>query len=441
MNNSDLIVAIEIGSSKIKGAVGQVDSSGNLHVKSIEEEHQHVNYVRYGCVQNVKEVANELNRVITKLTNCIKPAKITAVYVGIGGRSLKSTSSHLKLSFNTDTEISSDIVARLLKQAKVIGDDVELLDIEPVEFQVDGKSQDADPVGILARELSADVTLISCRQQIRRNLELAIKDKLDLTINGVVVRPTAMADLVLTSDEKRLGAMLVDCGAETTTVSLYKGGALIYLATIPLGSRHITRDLMTLPALEEKAEELKRMCGNVTPNAEESNNTIVEVDVTKINKIISSRASEIIANISAQIEYAGMKHTDFPEGMVLVGGGAELRGFPELLAQQTAMSVRRGTLPATVRCSKVSTGEDLDVIALLYSLTQKDNVLPCTVTPEPVVIEETANQETNDSDDFEDEEGFEDEEEMMSGSKSLKDRLKGLWSNLRQPQELDSFDD
>ncbi len=438
MNKSNYIVAIEIGSSKIKGAVGQVDPSGTLIVKGIEEERLHPNYVRYGCVQNLKEVANELNRVVAKLNNRIAPAKISAVYVGVGGRSLKSTPARLSMSLADDTEITPEIVESLLGRAKIAGTDAELLDVEPTEFIIDGKSQGIDPVGNLARELAANVTLVSCRQQIRRNLQLAINEKLNLPINGFVVRPMAEADLVLSSEEKRLGAMLVDCGAETTTVAIYKGGALIYLATIPLGSRHITRDLMTLPTLEEKAEEIKRTLGNANPDESHRGGSPDEIDTSKINKIISSRASEIAVNISAQIGYADLKPGDLPRGIVIIGGGSQLQGFAELLARTTAMDVRRGALPATVRLTgpKISSGEDLDVISLLYRLAGEEKLRPCTVVPEPVRAPETetVNVAGNDTDD--------DEEEIEDLPQPKGNFFKNFWSKLKNgPDDLGEFND
>lgn len=441
MNTSPYIVAIEIGSSKIKGAVGQVDASGTLTVKGIEEEHQHPNYVRYGCVQNVKEVANELKRVITKLDNRIAPAKISAVYVGIGGRSLKSTTTRLSLTLADDTEITPEIVESLLGRAKVVGVDSELLDVEPTEYQINGKTQGVEPVGNLARELAANVTMVSCRQQIRRNLQMAINEKLGLPINGFVVRPMAEADLVLTSEEKRLGAMLVDCGAETTTIAIYKGGALRYLATIPLGSRHITRDLMTLPTLEEKAEELKRTLGNANPDEAHRPDSAAEIDTTRINKIVGSRAAEIVVNISAQVEYAGLKFTDLPAGIVLIGGGSMLQGFAELLSRTTALTVRRGSLPPTVRQtgSKISTGEDLDVISLLYRLAQEDKIRPCTTVPEqPVAPADPVATADDEPDEFDTGDGI----DGINDGASQPGFFSKLWKKMTNgPAEIDAFDD
>lgn len=439
MNKPSYIVAVEIGSSKIKGAVGQVDPSGTLIVKGIEEEHQHPNYVRYGCVQNVKEVANELNRVITKLNNRIAPSKISAVYLGVGGRSLKTTPAHLGITLADDTEVTPEMVENLLGRARVVAPDTEKLEVEPVEYQVDGKSRGVEPVGMLARELAATVNIVSCRSQILRNLQLSVNEKLNLPINGYVVRPMALADLVLTSDEKRLGTMMVDCGAETTTVAIYKGGVLVYLATIPLGSRHITRDLMTLPALEERADEIKRTIGDAHPDESHRGGSPDEIDTSKINTIVAARASEIVANIGAQIEYAKLTASDLTGGIVIVGGGAMLKGFAESLAQATGMNVRRGSLPPSVRVtgSKISTTEDLDVISLLYRLSLRESLSPCTVEPEPTAQPVAAQPEPEPAGDFDEE----DEDEVEITKTSFMSKLWGKMKGLGGTTELDSFDD
>ncbi|MBD5188437.1 MAG: cell division protein FtsA [Bacteroides sp.] len=461
MNRSNYIVAVEIGSSKIKGAVGKVDSAGILTVKGIEEEHQHPNHVRHGCVQNVKEVANELNRVITKLNNYISPAKISAVYLGVGGRSMKSVQTKVQMALADDTEITHEIVDSLLERAVVIDSSTERLAIEPVEYRVNGKIQSDEPVGNLGHELSATVNIVSCRNQLLRNLKLSVSEKLNLPINGYIVRPMALADLVMNSEERRTGAMLVDCGAETTTVAIYKGGRMRYLATIPLGSRHITRDLTSMFPLEERAEEVKCTVGDAHPETSASKQP-EEIDNAKINKIVVARASEIIANIGAQVNYAGMTVSDLPGGIIIVGGGAMLKGFAEALAQTTNMSVRRGSLPTTVRLAgnKISTAEDLDVISLLYYLAHRENISPCTQVPAPPAPPVVNTGSTNSAsagtttagtttaagqpaepDDFEDEEDEDlpgDIEPMKTGFwKSLKSKF----SNLGTSASLDAFDD
>ncbi|MCM1310091.1 MAG: cell division protein FtsA [Bacteroides sp.] len=443
---SPYIVAVEIGSSKIKGAAGYVDPSGTLIVKGIEEEHQHPNFVRYGCVQNVKEVANELNRVITKLNNRISPSRISAVYLGVGGRSLKSTTANLQLSLADDTEVTTEMVDQLLRRAQAPAPDTEKLAVLPVEYLVDGKNQGSDPVGLLAHELSAKVNIVSCRSQILRNLQMSVNEKLDYIINGYVVRPLALADLVLTNEEKRLGVMLVDCGAETTTVAIYRGGVLVYLATIPLGSRHITRDLTTLSLLEERADEIKRTIGDALPT-ENHGGTPEEIDKSEYNNVIAARTTEIVANIAKQIEYAGLTPADIASGIVIVGGGSMLKGFAESLAQFTSRNVRRGALPPSVKMagSKIANTEDLDVISLLYELSLNDDLKPCTVEPAPAP---DANPEPESpGDDFEDDDDdFEDDDTEITKAP----KKSGTWigaisrafKNLgKEPEDLGTFDD
>lgn len=306
MNKSRHIVAIEIGSSKIKGAVGEVEPGGSLTVRAVEEEKQSPNYVRYGGVQNVKEVANVLNGIIMKLNNRISPAKVSAVYLGVGGRSLMAVQRQIDITLPEELEITHDMVDELLERAKSsLNPDREVVEVEPGEFVVDNMSITV-PVGTVGRTMSAEVNVINCRAQMLRNLNLAVTEKLGLKINGYVVRQTALAEMVLTDDE-RLGVMLVDCGAETSTVSIYKGGVLRYLNTVPLGSRHITRDIMALHYSEERAEELKKAVGNANPHGNMQSGLRLEgIDDTEINNYVSARAGEIVVNVAEQISYAGL---------------------------------------------------------------------------------------------------------------------------------------
>lgn len=383
------IVAIEIGSSKIKGAIGELDPSGALLIRGIEEVHQQPNFVSYGHVQNVREVANELNRVISALNGRLASSEITGVYVAVGGRSLMSTPAVLEERLPGDTEVSPEIVEQLLGRARPTSADRNLLDVLPVEYRIDGKVQGTNPIGILGNELTAHVNLVTIRSQIIRNLQMAITDKLGLNINGFVIRPLAVANLVMTDEERGLGSMLVDFGAETTTVAIYKKHTLKYLATIPLGSRHITRDLTSLPYTEERAEEIKISLGNAwpgkTPSAEAA---VAEIDTTEINNYVRMRAGEIAANIAAQIGFAGMTAKELPCGIVLVGGGANLRGFTELLGSETGLPVRRGTTPPSVRVlgAKLNPNQDLDIVAIMNSLIDsefKPCVTPIVVEPQP----------------------------------------------------------
>ena len=228
------IVALEIGSSKIKGAVGVIDSSGAITVKAVEEE-SHQDWVRYGIVSNVEEVAVLAANLLERLEQRVSPLVVEGVYVAMGGRSFRSDSREAERMLPEETEINADIIDQLMGETSAtVFNNRELLDIVPREYIVD-KTRVTKPIGTFGRNIRMLSNVITCRPQIKKNLCRLFNEKLGLNINGFIVRQTAQAEFVLTTEEMRLGCMLVDCGAETTTVSIYKNGALQYLSTIPMG--------------------------------------------------------------------------------------------------------------------------------------------------------------------------------------------------------------
>lgn len=373
-NNGRYIVAFEIGSSKIRGAVGVVDNSGVVDVIAVEEE-KLTDRVRYGCIQNV-DVANAIDTVVERLQAypAVEPRTITGVYVGLGGRSLTSTMVDVSMQLPVETEITEPIITELKKRAAATTDpDRDTVDVVPVRFTVDNKTQ-TSPVGTFGQSLSARATVLSCSPQIKRILRRVITDRLGLNINGYITRPLAEAAMVLTEDERRLGCMFVDFGAETTTVSVYRGGAPVYVATLPIGSRNITLDLIALNYIEERAEEIKKVSGNAlaVDAARRGKGYAEGIDYTDINNYVHARADEIVANIIAQIEYAGVTAADLPGGIVIVGGGARLRGFNELLQQQSKLPVRQGAPSASVRITdgSIHGTEMVDVISILVAASR-----------------------------------------------------------------------
>lgn len=385
-NNGRYIVAFEIGSSKIRGAVGVVDNSGVVDVIAVEEE-KLTDRVRYGCIQNV-DVANAIDTVVERLQAypAVEPRTITGVYVGLGGRSLTSTMVDVSMQLPVETEITEPIITELKKRAAATTDpDRDTVDVVPVRFTVDNKTQ-TSPVGTFGQSLSARATVLSCSPQIKRILRRVITDRLGLNINGYITRPLAEAAMVLTEDERRLGCMFVDFGAETTTVSVYRGGAPVYVATLPIGSRNITLDLIALNYIEERAEEIKKVSGNAlaVDAARRGKGYAEGIDYTDINNYVHARADEVVANIIAQIEYAGVTAADLPGGIVIVGGGARLRGFNELLQQQSKLPVRQGAPSASVRITdgSIHGTEMVDVISVLVAASRMPEAECLTPMPE-----------------------------------------------------------
>jgi len=367
------IVAFEIGSSKIRGAIGVVDNSGVVDIVAVEEE-KLTDKVRYGCIQNV-DVSNTLLQVAERLQAYprIEPRKITGVYVALGGRSLVSNTVDVQLQLPAETEIITPMINDLRQQASAtVGGERDVVDVVPVRFTVDNKTQ-ANPVGSYGRTVGARMTVLSCTPQMKRMLRRVITERLGLTINGYVPRALAEAAMVLTDDERRLGCMFVDFGAETTTVALYKNGAPIYVATLPIGSRNITLDLIALNYIEERAEEIKKVSGNAMSQEGMRRKGMPDgIDYTDVNNYVHARADEIVANILAQLDYANVRDTDLPGGIVIVGGGARLRGFNELLADQSKLKVRQGAPSASVRITDgtISRTDNVDVISVLVAAAE-----------------------------------------------------------------------
>ena len=392
------IVAIEIGSSKLRGAIGLADDSGMLDVLAVEEE-KLVGSVRYGCINNV-EVSNAINCICERLEQYprIAPRTIKGVYVSVGGRSTASTLIDVEARLGGEQDITREMIA-----AQNIPQERDVIDVAPVKFTVDNKTT-VNPVGSYGTTVGARMCVLSCAPVIKRMIRRVIFEKVGLEINGYVARPLAEGALALTDEERRMGAMLVDLGAETTSVTIYKNGAPVYVATLPLGSRNITLDIThALNHIEERAEEIKKVSGNAL-GAESGRRTGADgIDYSEVNNYVHARAAEIITNILKQIEYAGMRTTDLPGGIVLIGGGSRLRGFNELLTQMSKMKVRMGTTQSAVRISDsaVNAADNIDVISTLVAAAQLPEA-ECMTEPEPEAEAETGSNEYDDSHDDDD---------------------------------------
>lgn len=371
MNDERYVAAIEISSSKIIAAVGTMRPNGQLNIIATEKENC-VENVRYGILQNLEETSVRVNRILDNLQSRagVSPMIITGLYVGLSGRSLRSISTEVQLQLPDDTEITQDILDKLQSRAlsTAIDSSLEVIDAIPRRYTV-GREETRQPKGQVGNSIRATFDLIVCRPELRRNLQRTLEDKTGVDINGVVVTALATAQVLLTSEEKRLGCMLVDMGSETTTVSIYKDGSLRYLATLPMGGRNITRDITSLNVLEERAEDLKLTAGNALARETASTLQMNEIKIADVNNLIVARSEEIVANVVEQLKYAELKDSDLPAGLICIGGGSKLNGMVELLERQTSLKARRGTLPDYIRLDdpKAELAESLQLASLMYA--------------------------------------------------------------------------
>lgn len=382
------IVALEIASSKIKGAAGTVGSDGRLTVLAIEER-PGINNVRYGRVQNIREVSAAANDIIAALeaSPAIAPGRIKSMAVALGGRSLAASPAKAALRFPQECEVAEQHVKRLMFEAtRDFMGDKNIEATLPRKFFVNNLAVDK-AVGTFGETLRGEFMMVTCAKETRAALERLKYDTIDHDDIEYILRPTAIADLVLTADERTLGAALVDFGAETTTVSVYKDGTLAFLCTIPMGSRLITLDLKTgLGVTEDTAEGYKLTVGTLADGNDGGDDNTRE-----INAYVRARAGEIAANIVNQLELAGYNADNLSQ-LVLTGGGSKLPEFATLLNAQCKIPVRVAEMPGTVafRVAGRNNADNIDIVALLSAAARSFDH-SCTFVP----ADEAANDTTD----------------------------------------------
>ena len=369
MEKNQYIVALEIGSSKIVGAIAEKTSAGYLSIRHLQEE-RHLNCVRYGIVQNVENVKSSINRILKNLEGMID-GRVTQVYLGVSGRSLHSIVSEVNRSVGSTEAITRELIERIIKEASsnpVRNHDT--VDIVPRAFYVD-KVETPNPVGQFGSSIKIKVNLIVAKPSLKLNLNRLMT--FGIPAKDYIVTPLAVGEQILTDSDRELGCMLVDMGAETTTVAIYKNKALIYLNTLPLGGRNMTRDVMIgLGVMEETAENVKKNINNPLDPVNASNVVIEGVNAREAANYISARTGEIIANINNLLADAHVS-SDEIKSLVLIGGCAHLGGLKQKLEETIKIKVRMGQNPPTINIlnSDINRMEYIEIFSLLATAAEQ----------------------------------------------------------------------
>ncbi|WP_233547725.1 cell division protein FtsA [Parabacteroides sp. AF17-28] len=360
MAYTDFIAAIDLGSSHMVGMVGAKGPSGALSIIAYEVENSET-CIRRGCVYNIKDAAGKIVRLIRKLENKLGGSRIGKVYIGVGGQSLR-TISHAVSRVIGDGTVTEEILQELDKECRQYHPDMlDVLEVAPPAYFLDNQPE-AHPVGMGCSRIDARYKLIVGRPSLRHAVTTNMTEQIKLDVAGTIVSPLALADLILTEQEKDKGCALVDFGAGVTSVTIYKDGSLAGLYVIPLGSQLITRDLMSLGIPEKEAERVKRTYGNAIWEKDNEQQVVSvdladgqhagEVKLSDINMVVEARSREIIENIYARLEDAGVVKTP-GYSVVIAGNGAALKNMREALGERFRMDVRY----ASVRKDLIADGE------------------------------------------------------------------------------------
>ena len=334
MTTTDFIAAIELGSSKMAGIAGKKNSDGSIQVLAYACE-EAASFVHKGCIYNIDKAAHALTSVVDRLEEQLHNS-IAKVYVGIGGQSLRTVRNAVSRDLEEEGIISLELIDTLNdenRDAPLI--DMCVLDVAPQEYKIDNTLH-VDPVGVTGQHITGQFLNIVARTSLRKNLEMSF-EQAGIKIADLFVAPIALAKAVLTESEMRSGCALVDFGADTTTVLVYKNNILRHLCVLPLGGNNITHDIATLQMEEEDAEKLKLAYGNALYEEEEGAEapatcTLEDgrtLELAQLNNIVGARAEEILANVWNQIQLSGYEDKLFA-GVVFTGGGSNLKNLDTL---------------------------------------------------------------------------------------------------------------
>ena len=424
MATTEFIAAIELGSSKVTGIAGRKNSDGSMQVLAYAKEDSS-SFIRKGIIYNLDKTAQSLTSIINKLEGDLKNS-IAKVYVGIGGQSLRTVRNVVSRDLNEETIISQELVDAICDENLEIPlVDMDILDVAPQEYKI-GNNLQADPVGVAGSHIEGRFLNIVARASIKKNLERCF-EQAKIEIADLLISPLVTANAVLSESERRSGCALIDFGADTTTISVYKNNILRFLTVLPLGGNSITRDITSMQMEEEEAERLKITFGNVMYEEEESEEAATcqledgsrTVELQALNNIIEARAEEIITNVWNQIQLSGYDDK-LLSGIIITGGAANLKNLDTMLRKRSKIEKIR-----TARSIRNTIQTDSDLIKkdgtqnTLFGLLFEGKENCCLVETRPVnhsqpVITEPVNM-------FEEDEALKEQEAAAREAKKKKD--------------------
>lgn len=446
----DIIVAVELGSTSVRAIAGKKQLDGSMQVLAFAEE-RCTNTIRKGVIDNIDKttqaIANVTRQLGEKLDACV-----TRIYVGLAGQSMHSERNIVPLTFGQKTKITDEVVDKLNDINKSIDyPDSNILEVIPQEYRIGNRTVN-DPVGVPCEQVEATFLNVVARRDLYENIVTCVRNA-GLELVDVILSPLALADSQLSQSERSAGCALVDIGAETTTVTIFKNDIMRHLVVIPLGGANVTADLTTLGMETGEAEVIKLKHGTAyyPEKNEESSRTISvsfdrEVKESELKTCTAARYEEIICNIGEQT-----KNLDLVCGIVLTGGGALASGitdaFGEFLRNSIKIHQRKG-LPLNVTLAPGVTLPETNLLHTLIALLQHGE-LDCVeekvekpIEEQPTVEEEqpaTAEVKTTEEEQPTEEENAETEdvtkeepeEEKEPAVEKMKKKGSSIWSIIK----------
>ncbi|MCJ7688223.1 MAG: cell division protein FtsA [Clostridiaceae bacterium] len=332
------IVGIDVGSSKICGAVGKISSNGQLQIIGITSVV--CSGLNKSVVIDIDNTAEAIKQCVTQLER-MTDTQISEGYISLPGGICELVRNTAMIAISSDgKEIKQSDIDRVIEAAKLISipSDEEVVGVEPEQYIVDGYDNIKDPRGMSGLRLEVEAQVVMAKSTVVRNL-LKSFQRAGIKVNGIVLGPSAISEAVLKKEEKDMGIALVDVGSATVDISIYESGKLKHTSIVPLGGDNITNDIsVCLKVPFSEGERLKLKFGSLIKGKEaeeekirvkDSYSNVMEIDNSLLVDIIQARVEEILHLIKRNLINSG--YYKELSGVVIVGGGIALfRGTNEL---------------------------------------------------------------------------------------------------------------
>jgi cell division protein FtsA len=351
MAREDIVVGLDVGTSKIAAVIGDVSRGVMDHIEIIGVGVAESTGLRKGVVVDIEKATSCIRQAV-EAAEIMAGVQIGSVYTGISGGHVMGRNVPGLVAVSGDNHvITREDVNRVINAAKTtaIPPEREVLHILPQGFTVDGEDGIRDPVGMTGVRLEVTVHIVTGAVTSAANLIRSVH-LAGLSVEDVVLEPLASSEAVLTDDEMQIGTALVDMGSGTTDIVVYKNGALMYTASLSIGGWHITNDLaMGLRMTPSDAETLKRNSGSALVDLVDDRETISVTTLgankpkvmlrRQVAEIVQPRMMEMLDLIHRELEKSQLM---LPGGVVLTGGTSLLEGIQELSESMFNMPVRIG---------------------------------------------------------------------------------------------------
>ena len=348
-----IVVGLDIGTTKIACFIGRRNEHNKIEIISLGKSESLG--VMHGVVSNIERTVQSITAAVSEAQNCSEGSLIIKnVYVGIAGQHIKSLQHRgMYTKRDNSSEISQEdidfFVDDMYKMVMPPGE--EIIDVLPQEYIVDGSPEIKDPIGMAGVRLEANFHIITGQINNVMNIKKCI-ERANLNVKDIILEPIASADAVLSDEEKEAGVVLVDIGGGTTDIAIFQDGIIRHTAVIPFGGNVITNDIKEgCQIMQRHAEALKVKYGSASASENKENEVVCipslrgrdpkEITLKNLSSIIQARMEEIIELINYEIKNSGYSKK-LIGGIVVTGGGAQLKHLTQLFEYMTGMDTRIG---------------------------------------------------------------------------------------------------